>query len=73
MSLKNIKYDLIEDIRRDKYYDEIELIRLISDSSISYKNKISNIKKIIKEITLNDAMISSIEEILHINDDTKED
>jgi hypothetical protein len=50
--MANLKVDLLNELRNQKMYAEIELIRLASDTAMNYKNKIGNISDVLKEIAL---------------------
>ena len=39
--MANLKLDLLNKIRNDKYYDELELIRLAQEPNMNYKEKIN--------------------------------
>ena len=45
--MANLKADLLNELRNQKYYSEMELLRLAQDPSMNYKQKIS---KIIEEL-----------------------
>jgi hypothetical protein len=38
--MANLKLDLLNKLRNDKYYEELELVRLASDPNMNYKDKI---------------------------------
>ncbi len=38
--MANLKLDLLNKLRNDKYYEELELVRLASDPNMNYKEKI---------------------------------
>jgi hypothetical protein len=38
--MANLKLDLLNKLRNDKYYEELELVRLAQDPNTHYKNKI---------------------------------
>lgn len=42
--MANLKLDLINEINKRKFYDEIELIRLAQDPNMNYENKIQLMK-----------------------------
>ncbi len=48
--MANLKQDLINNLGNEKYYDEIELVRLAQDTNISYKEKIERMAFILKNI-----------------------
>lgn len=48
--MANLKLDLINHIRNDKYYKELELVRLSQDINIKYRNKIESMSNLLMEI-----------------------
>ena len=48
--MANLKQDLLNNLGNEKYYDEIELVRLAQDPNISYKEKIDKMVSILKNI-----------------------
>lgn len=42
--MANLKLDLINEINKRKFFDEIELIRLAQDPNMNYENKIELMK-----------------------------
>jgi len=49
--MANLKQDLLNNLGNEKYYDEIELIRLAQDPNITYKDKIELMIKLLKNIS----------------------
>lgn len=71
--MKNfIKYDILNDIRTEKYYLEMELLRLVDIDDIPYKEKIHKIEKILKDIAINDSINSLVNEYFVDKEETKE-
>lgn len=71
--MKNfIKYDILNDIRTEKYYLEMELLRLVDIDDIPYKEKIHKIEKILKDIAINDSINSLVNEYFMDKEETKE-
>jgi len=59
-----MKIDLIDSLTRDRYYEEIELTRLLNDEGLfSHKFKIEEIKKCLRELVMIDSSISLINQI----------
>lgn len=54
----SIHFDLINELRTDKYYLELELQRLYNDNSLPYKDKVFKLKEVLREIVLTDTSIS---------------
>lgn len=62
--MNRMKIDLIDSLTRDRYYEEIELTRLLNDDGLfSRKFKIEEIKKCLREIVMIDSSISLINQI----------
>lgn len=50
--MANLKLDLLNKLRNDKYYAEIELVRLASDPNMKYDWKIAEMTGKLNEIAL---------------------
>ena len=50
--MANLRADLLNEIRNQKYYAEIELIRLAQDGTMNYREKIDSISDILSEIAI---------------------
>lgn len=50
--MANLKLDLLNKLRNDKYFSEIELIRLAQDPSMNYKQKINEMEAQLALISL---------------------
>jgi len=62
--MNKMKIDLIDSLTRDRYYEEIELTRLLNDEGLfSHKFKIEEIKKCLREIVMIDSSISLLNQI----------
>ena len=48
--MANLKQDLMNNLGNEKYYDEIELARLAQEPNMSYKEKISKMVDVLKNI-----------------------
>lgn len=57
----DLKLDLINNVKNDKYYRELELIRLASEPNMNYKKKIKLISNIIKKIALLNTQLELID------------
>lgn len=60
--MANLKIDLQNKLRNDKYYDELELVRLAGDPNMNYKDKIDNMAYRLREISLLDAQLALSEQ-----------
>ena len=58
----NLKTDLINKIRVDKYFAEIELQRLAQDPNENYENKVLLMKNKLSEISLINSNLGLIEQ-----------
>jgi len=50
--MANLKLDLINKINNDKFYEEIELIRLAQDPNMNYRNKIELMQVQLEKLAL---------------------
>ena len=60
--MANLKLDLINKLNNEKYYDEIELIRLAQDPSMNYKEKIDLMQVKLETIALLNAELGLVEQ-----------
>ena len=60
--MANLKLDLLNKLRNDKYYEEMELSRLAMDPNMNYKNKISLMNKILGNLSLLNAQMGLAEQ-----------
>jgi len=72
--MNKMKVDLIDSLTRDRYYEEIELTRLLNDEVLfAHKHKIDKIKECLREIVMIDSSISLINQIYAIpNEDNQQ-
>lgn len=62
--MNKMNIDLIDSLTRDRYYEEIELTRLLNDDVLfTHKYKIDKIKECLREIVMIDSSISLINQI----------
>jgi hypothetical protein len=59
--MANLKADLLNELRTQKYYAEMELLRLAQDPSMKYRNKIEDIDFQLGEIALINSKIGLAE------------
>ena len=59
--MANLKLDLLNKLRNDKYYEEIELVRLAGDPNMNYKEKIEAISYRLERIAISDIQVSLVE------------
>lgn len=60
--MANLKLDLLNKLRNDKYYGEIELVRLAQDPTMNYENKIYSMKQQLQDIANLNAEMGLIEQ-----------
>ena len=60
--MANLKLDLLNKLRNDKYYAEIELVRLAQDPQMNYQWKIDTMKQQLQEIALLNAEMGLMEQ-----------
>jgi len=60
--MANLKLDLTNKVQNDKYFAEIELVRLAQDVNMNYKNKINEMTYFLEQIALLNAKMGLIEQ-----------
>jgi hypothetical protein len=60
--MANLKQDLINKVNNEKYFEELELVRLASDPNMNYKEKIDNMSTVLEKIALLNAQAGGIEQ-----------
>lgn len=60
--MADLKLDLVNKLNNEKYYEEIELIRLAGDPNMNYKDKIDTMSFKLGTIALLNAKIGLIEQ-----------
>lgn len=60
--MANLKLDLLNKLRNDKYYKEIELVRLAQEPNMNYERKIYEMDELLEEIALNNIKAGLIEQ-----------
>jgi len=60
--MANLKLDLVNKLRTDKYFEELELVRLAQDANENYKDKIDKIAYQLEKIAVLNAQIGLAEE-----------
>jgi hypothetical protein len=58
--MANLKLDLLNKLDIDKYYEELELVRLASDPNTNYKEKIDNMAYRLQNISILNAQIGLV-------------
>ena len=59
--MANIKLDLLNELRNDKNYEELELVRLAQDPNLNYRIKIECMKEVLKTISNINASIGLVD------------
>ena len=60
--MANLKLDLVNKLNNEKYYDEIELIRLAGNPNMNYKEKMVLMSANLKNIALVNAQLGLVEQ-----------
>ena len=60
--MANLKLDLLNKLRNDKYYAELELVRLAQDPNMNYALKIDQMKDKLNEIAILNADMGLVEQ-----------
>jgi len=60
--MSNIKVDLIRTVKDEKYYGELELLRLAQDGNMNYRSKISSMNNILRNISIYNAQLGLIDQ-----------
>lgn len=60
--MANLKLDLINKLNNDKFYEEVELIRLAQDPAMNYKSKIMEMQESLGQLALLNAEIGLVEQ-----------
>lgn len=60
--MANLKLDLVNYLNNEKYYEEIELIRLAGDPNMNYKEKIEKMSTKLSNIALLNAKLGLTEQ-----------
>ena len=50
--MANLKLDLLNKLKNDKYYEELELVRLAQDPNTNYREKINDMVVRLKNISI---------------------
>jgi hypothetical protein len=60
--MANLKLDLLNKLRNDKYYDELELVRLAQDPNMNYKVKIEQMSALLANLSVLNAQMGLAEQ-----------
>jgi len=58
--MANLKLDLVNKLNNDKYYEELELVRLAQDPNTNYKNKIDAMSIQLEKLAVLNAQIGLV-------------
>ena len=50
--MANLKADLLNELRNQKYYEELELLRLAQDPGMNYKSKILQLVGVLEKVAI---------------------
>lgn len=60
--MANLKLDLLNKIQNDKYFEEIELVRLAQEPNMKYKEKIELMANTLQYIAILNAQLGLVEQ-----------
>lgn len=60
--MANLKLDLLNKIQNDKYFEEIELVRLAQEPNMNYKEKIELMANTLQYIAILNAQLGLVEQ-----------
>ncbi len=60
--MANLKIDLLNKLRNDKYYEELELVRLAQDPNTNYKGKIDAMAFQLERLAILNASMGLVEQ-----------
>jgi len=60
--MANLKLDLLNKLRNDKYYEELELVRLAQDPNANYKEKIDAMSFRLSNLAMLNAQMGLVEQ-----------
>jgi len=58
--MANLKLDLLNKINNEKYFQEMELIRLAQEPNMNYKEKIAQMSELLQNIAIFNAQVGLI-------------
>lgn len=60
--MANLKLDLLNKLKNDKYYEELELIRLAQEPNMNYKEKINTMSDRLKNLAIVNSQMGLVEQ-----------
>ena len=60
--MANLKLDLLNKINNDKYFEELELVRLAQDPNMNYKQKVEEMSFKLSNIAVLNAQLGLVEQ-----------
>ena len=60
--MANLKLDLLNKLKNEKYYSELEMIRLANEPNMNYKEKIDSLSDELENIAIIDAQTTLVEQ-----------
>ena len=60
--MANLKIDLLNKLKNDKYFEESELVRLAGEANMNYRYKIDEMADVLKNIAILNAQVGLVEQ-----------
>lgn len=60
--MANLKLDLVNKINNDKFYEEIELIRLAQDPNMNYRDKIESMQYRLERLAILNSQVGLVDQ-----------
>jgi hypothetical protein len=60
--MANLKLDLLNKLKNDKYYEELKLVRLAQDPNMDYKEKINDMSVALENLVLLNSQMGLVEQ-----------
>jgi hypothetical protein len=60
--MANLKIDLLNNVNNEKYYKELELVRLAHDANTNYEHKVKDMTALLERIAILNGVIGGIEQ-----------
>jgi hypothetical protein len=60
--MANLKVDLLNKLKNDKYFEESELVRLAGEANMNYRHKIENMSFTLEKIAILNAQVGLVEQ-----------
>ena len=60
--MANLKLDLLNKLRNDKYYKELKLVRLAQDPAMDYESKIAEMEGTLEQLVILNAQMELVDQ-----------